>query len=113
MRIFMPFSASGGRMHRRLWVIQAAATTSAVILAIFVHSPLLLGVAVAAVLAAFYFVLSRLLAPLEAIRGQMRDICRRTAEDEALLHAQEDIDKNISLLRERLFADGDPTREGD
>ncbi len=100
-------------MLRRLWILQAAGTLLAVLLAAFLHSPVLMAVAVAAVLAGFYIVVARLLAPLDAIRAQMRDICRRTAEDEALLHAQEDLDRNISLLRERLFADGDPRRKGD
>jgi methyl-accepting chemotaxis protein len=79
----------------------------------FVHQAVLLGVSGIALLGAVYLCLARILVPLDAIRAHMRDICLRTAEDEALLHTQEAIDTNINLLRERLYANGGARRDGE
>ncbi len=113
MRDFIRFSAQGGRLVRRLWLIQAAGTGVALATGAFASQPIVLGLAGALLLAGNYFFLAKILAPLDAMRERMLEICRRTAEDEALLHAQEDLDANIKLLRDRLYADGEPRRVGD
>ncbi len=108
----MTFSAPHRTLTGRLWLIEAFGFIVAFGLSSVVHQPLVLGVVGACVLAASYGLLAKSLAPLGLIRAQMRDICRRTAEDESLLYAQENLDTNIKLLRDRLYGYGDPRRVG-
>ena len=102
-----------GRLLGRLWSVQALGVAAAFALGAFVHQAVLIGVAGLVLLGAVYLCLARILVPLDAIRARMRDICRRTAEDEAYLHSQEAIDTNINLLRERLYANGGARRDGE
>lgn len=102
-----------GKLVGRLWSFQAVAVLAAFVAGSFVHQAILLGLAGIILLGAAYVFLARMLAPLDGIRAHMRDICRRTAEDEALLRTQEAIDTNISLLRERLYANGEARRDGE
>ncbi|MGB8279152.1 MAG: methyl-accepting chemotaxis protein [Methylovirgula sp.] len=94
-------------------MIEVTGVMAAFVMGALVHRPIVLGIAGVLLLAFTYFSLAKILAPLDQMRERMRDICRRTAEDEALLHAQENLDTNIKLLRERLCANGDPRRVDD
>ncbi|MGO9132760.1 MAG: methyl-accepting chemotaxis protein [Methylovirgula sp.] len=103
----------GGKLVRRLWLIEAVGLIAALGLCSIEHNPIVIGLVGGAILAGAYVLVASTLAPLDQIRRQMNAICARTAEDEALLHAQEDLDANIKLLRDRLYAGGDPRRVGD
>lgn len=109
----MGFFARHANLVRRLWLVEAAGVAAACVLGNVVREPIVLGAACALILAVTYLLLAKILAPLDLIRARMRDICRRTGEDESLLHAQENLDANIQLLRDKLYAYGDPRRVGD
>ncbi len=109
----MRFLAPHGSLVRRLWLIEAGGCVVAFGLGSVVHEPIILGAVGAFVVAITYMLLARILEPIDLIRARMRDICRRTAADESLLYAQENLDANIKLLRDRLYAYGDPRRVGD
>lgn len=113
MAVANRFRVPGSHLARRLWLIEAAGVLGAAGLVSLIHEPLVVGPLVLGVLAGAYLLLTKILAPLDALRQTMRAICQRTAEDEALLHAQENLDANIKLLRDRLHAGGDPHRVGE
>jgi methyl-accepting chemotaxis protein len=69
------------------------------------------GVAVASVAvvaAVVLLVFRRTLAPLNKARDAMTSVSRELAQHEMFSQAQNSLDRNLSLLREALYADGEP-----
>jgi methyl-accepting chemotaxis protein len=64
-------------------------------------------------LAASLLAVWRICAPFSRISKQMTKIAQITAIDEAQARAQKSLDQNIHLLRQQLFALGEPRRVGD
>jgi methyl-accepting chemotaxis protein len=71
------------------------------------------GIVALVLLSASLAVVARLCAPLGRIRLRMREIARQIARDEAQAAAQQNLNKNITLLRDRLYPSGAPRRVGD
>jgi methyl-accepting chemotaxis protein len=69
--------------------------------------------AVAAVAALLFLVFSRALQSLDAARDAMGAVSRELAQHEMFSRAQNSLDRNLTLLREALYADGDPRVVGD
>ena len=55
----------------------------------------------------------RSLAPLDALRRRMADVSAENARQEALIRAQNSLFANIGLLRDALYAHGDPRQVGE
>ena len=74
----------------------------------------LVAVAAAMVAAALLFLaFQRTLEPLHAARDAMTSVSRELAQHEMFSRAQNSLDRNLTLLREALYANGDPRVLGD
>ncbi|MHB8287123.1 MAG: cache domain-containing protein, partial [Caulobacteraceae bacterium] len=65
-------------------------------------------VAVVAVTGVLLLVFQRTLQPLHEARDAMSTVSRELAQHEMFSRAQNSLDRNLTLLREALYADGDP-----
>jgi methyl-accepting chemotaxis protein len=79
--------------------------------------PLVLGlvaiVAIGLVASGLLLIFVRTLQPLYQARDAMKVVSRELAQHDMFSRAQNSLDRNLSLLREALYADGDPRVVGD
>jgi methyl-accepting chemotaxis protein len=97
----------------RLWLVLIVAFGASIASAFLLSDKVVSGIVALVFLCASLAIIARLCAPLGRIRLRMREIARQIARDEAQAAAQQNLNKNITLLRERLYPSGAPRRVGD
>ena len=97
----------------RIWAMGTVALAVPISSIMLSHDPAWqIGSGIAAAVA-FRWGLGRVLSPLDKLRDRMADVSAETARQEIYIRAQNSLLTNIGVLRDALYAHGEPQQVGD